>query len=371
MISGQLLPQSDARKRYEADVTKSPSKKQRNWNGVDNADSSFSVEIADTETTPSKPQKKAKSQVTEKKRSSGQSLLSLLNFNYVCDEDNIKEPMQKFRQGLIQKNVADDVADVLVSSMVASMIGKKVKAKTFKQNFKNEVEKILFPSNRTNIINEIKAKKNEPYTIVFVGINGVGKSTTLSKVAAKLSQHNFKVSISACDTFRSGAVEQLQKHCDALSLPLYSGKYGDDPAKVAKSSISKAKAEGRDVVLIDTAGRMQNNESLMKQLANLVVSNNVDLILFVGEAITGNDSVNQVTEFNNSLIDYSSVKSPRAIDGLCITKYDTIDDKAGTVLSLVHAVGKPILFVGVGQTYQDLMLVDRDFIDDVVQRLLE
>jgi len=171
----------------------------------------------------------------------------------------------------------------------------------------------------------------------------------------------------ACDTFRSGAVEQLRVHAPALELPLFEKGYGRDASGIAADGIKYAKQMGYDVVLVDTAGRMQDNEPLMRALSKLVNINNPDLVLFVGEALAGNDAVDQVRGFNQSLSEFSAGHEPRLIDGIMLTKFDTINDKVGAALSLVYTTGKPIVFVGVGQTYEDIRNLN---VDHCVKALL-
>jgi signal recognition particle receptor subunit alpha len=191
---------------------------------------------------------------------------------------------------------------------------------------------------------------------VFIGVNGVGKSTSLAKTAYYLkTKGNLRVMMAGCDNFRSGAIEQLQTHASCLDLPLYQKGYKDDPAIIAKEALQEAKSKKYDVVLIDTAGRMQGNEALMRALAKLVHVNKPDTVLFVGEALVGNDSIDQLTKFNQSLIDFAvQDQNPRVIDGIIMTKFDTVDEKVGTALNMVYTTGKPIVFVGVGQKYPHL-----------------
>jgi len=215
---------------------------------------------------------------------------------------------------------------------------------------------ILTPKKSTDILHEIRAARsqNRCYTMVFVGVNGVGKSTSLSKVAYYLKSQGCKVLIAACDTFRSGAVEQLRTHANVLEVELFERGYAKDPASVAGDAITYANENGFDCLLVDTAGRMQNNEPLMRALSKLVTNNDPDLVLFVGEALVGNDGVDQLSLFNKALIDYSPEEEPRTIDGLVLTKFDTIDDKVGAALSMVYKTGQPVMFVGTGQKYNNL-----------------
>ena len=160
--------------------------------------------------------------------------------------------------------------------------------------------------------------------------------------------------IAACDTFRSGAVEQLNQHAKVLDVPLFERGYAKDPASVAREAQKHANDNGFDCLLIDTAGRMQNNEPLMRALAKLVSSNSPDLVLFVGEALVGNDGVDQLELFDRALADYSDRADPHRIDGIVLTKFDTIDDKVGAAVSMVYKTGQPVMFVGTGQKYTNL-----------------
>ena len=190
----------------------------------------------------------------------------------------------------------------------------------------------------------------------FSGINGVGKSTTLAKVCAWLKSQQLRVMICACDTFRAGAIEQLRTHAERLAVPLFHQGYGVDPSNVARMAISTASSphSQADVVLVDTAGRMQGNVEQMAALAKLVNVNSPNLVLFVGSALDGNDSVDQLQKFNQALVDHSTENVPRTLDGIILTKFDTIDEKVGTTISLVYSSGLPIIFLGVGQHYTSL-----------------
>lgn len=262
-------------------------------------------------------------------------------------------------------------------------------------------------SRRTvDVLREVRAAKaagRRPYVITFVGVNGVGKSTSLSKVAYWLSSNGVKVSIAACDTFRAGAVEQLKTHAARLKVPLFERGYEKDPAKVAAEAVRAAARDGVDCVLVDTAGRMQDNEPLMRALAGLISTNDPDLVLFVGEALVGNDGVDQLTQFNARLLDLAPPRNvskgsssssnsnsgngsgatndnenaagttvregrPCAVDGIVLTKFDTVDDKAGAAVSMVYASGAPVMFVGCGQTYVDLKRLN---VRSVVRSLLK
>ena len=196
--------------------------------------------------------------------------------------------------------------------------------------------------------------------MVSIGVHGVGKSTNLCQAAYWLLDNGVEVGVAARDALRAGAVEQLRTHVQRLSasfpdVKLYEKGYEKDPAGVASDAIQQARRDGIDVVLVDTAGRMQDNEPLMRALAKLVYVNAPDITLFVGEALVGNDAVDQLSKFNQKLIDLAPPgRDARTIDGILLTKFDTIDDKVGAALSMTYTSGAPILFVGSGQTYVDL-----------------
>jgi signal recognition particle receptor subunit alpha len=278
-------------------------------------------------------------------------------------EADLAPALAAMQSHLQTKNVAADVASKLCSSVSKSLVGKQVgsfgsiKAEV-RKSLEEAITRILTPKSSTDILLEISQKRQrslnpslvakqqetiaEPYSICFVGVNGVGKSTNLAKVCFWLLQNKMRVLIAACDTFRSGAVEQLRIHVRNLGqlevdgervgdgtvdgkqkIELYEKGYGKDAAGIAKEALAYAKKSGFDVVLIDTAGRMQDNEPLMRALAKLVAVNSPDKIIFVGEALVGNEAVDQLTKFDNSLKDFSGISRPRGLDGMLLTKFDT------------------------------------------------
>lgn len=271
--------------------------------------------------------------------------------------------LKSFKTSLMAKNVGVEVADKLADSVRHSLVNKRTEkfttmAATVKSTLSEAMETLLTPKKSIDVLRAALAAKSagRVYTIVFLGVNGVGKSTNLSKVAYYLKQKGgLNVLMAACDTFRAGAVEQLRTHSRCLDVPLFERGYGKDPSDIAKHAIQHAASNQMDVVLVDTAGRMQDNEPLMKALAKLVAVNTPDLVLFVGEALVGNDAIDQVTKFNRALIDMSpDPRKPRGIDGMLLTKYDTVDDKVGAALSMVYVTGQPVIFVGCGQKYTHL-----------------
>ena len=200
--------------------------------------------------------------------------------------------------------------------------------------------------------------KNQVYIILFVGVNGVGKSTTLSKVAYWMQKNKLSSMVAACDTFRAGAVEQLRTHCRRLGIPLYERGYEKDPAVIAYEAVKHANRLKMDVLLIDTAGRMQDNEPLMRALSKLINLNKPNFTLFVGEALVGNEASDQLKIFNQRLLDLIDEQKHTAVDGIILSKCDTVGDKIGAAISMVYSNNIPIIFLGCGQTYTDLRRFD-------------
>ncbi|CAO1617337.1 unnamed protein product [Jaminaea pallidilutea] len=329
--------------------------------------------------------------LTGKTGATGSSLFSrLTGSGKSLSQADLQPTLNAMQSHLQSKNVAADVAQRLCASVGRSLEGKTLSTfgsvrKEVRIALEEAITRVLTPRNSTDLMLEINDKLNrqkagpgaqkQPYALAFVGVNGVGKSTNLAKVCFWLLQNQKRVLIAACDTFRSGAVEQLRVHVRNLGelsvggskvkeplpdggvkLELYERGYGKDAAGIAASALSYARQSGFDVVLIDTAGRMQDNEPLMRALAKLVATNNPDRVIFVGEALVGNEAVDQLTRFDKSLKDFSgkSGDAARGLDGMLLTKFDTIDDKVGTALTATSVTGLPIYFVGVGQTYTDL-----------------
>jgi len=199
-------------------------------------------------------------------------------------------------------------------------------------------------------------KNKKPIKLMFVGVNGTGKTSAIAKIAFRLKKQSISSVISASDTFRAGAIEQLEKHATKLGIKLIKDKAGSDPAAIAFDSIEHAKARHKEVVLIDTAGRMQTNTNLMDEMRKIKRVSKPDMIIFVGDSLAGNDVVEQAIQFDKVV----------GIDAAILTKLDA-DAKGGAALSIAYAVGKPILFFSVGQRYGDLVpfnpewLVDRIF----------
>lgn len=316
------------------------------------------------------------------------SIWKSISYNKTLTEEDLRGVLDQLRDHLTSKNVAAETAEELCKSLSEKLEGQSVNSwlnlKKFARDALQEaILNILNPSRTINILREIQAKPKPPYVIVFCGVNGVGKSTNLAKIANWLINNQVKVLVIACDTFRAGAIEQLRTHVMALKsihergknaptkIELFEKGYGRDSAAIAMEGINYARNNKFDCVMVDTAGRMQDNEPLMRQLAKLIKINVPDLTLFVGEALVGNEAVDQLTKFNKSLLDCgcrAEGSSRSAIDGIVLTKFDTIDDQVGAAISMTYVTGQPIVFVGVGQTYRDLKQLDAKAVTKALMR---
>ncbi|KAA0177684.1 hypothetical protein FNF27_00856 [Cafeteria roenbergensis] len=316
--------------------------------------------------------------------------LSVFSGGHTLTASDLSSVGEELQEHLRTKNVTGPVAEGIVNAVLEKLVGTRAGAfdsmlDVVRSALRTSIHRLLTPRTHIDPISDARANAERahgaaggaagaaasgfrPYVIVFTGINGVGKSTSLSKVIYHLKDSGLKPMVAACDTFRSGAVEQLRRHTDALEVPLFQQGYSKEPALVARAAIAEATKTGCDVVCVDTAGRMQSNRKLMQELASLVASNRPDLVLFVGEALAGSDSVDQLKEFNRSLVGLAPEgTSPRGVDGIFLTKCDTIDDKIGAAVSMVHETSIPIVFMGTGQRYTDMKRLNVDF---VVQSLM-
>ncbi|KAJ3435171.1 signal recognition particle receptor subunit alpha [Anaeramoeba flamelloides] len=309
--------------------------------------------------------KKKSNETKKKKKGKVANFFKGLKGNKELDEETLEPILEKFRDHLISRNVDSEIAQKISDSVLLGLKGKQIGTfqrvvKIVREKIEEVLIKILTPKRVVNILRDIgiSKKKKEPYSIVFVGVNGTGKSTSLAKTCYWLLQNNFTVLIAACDTFRSGAVDQLRVHSNVLGVPLFEWGYGKPPANIAQKAIAHAKSNNIDVVLIDTAGRMQDNELQMRALANLIELNKPNFVAFVGEALVGNIGKDQLIKFNQGISDYSKTNKTQLINGIFLTKFDTIDDKVGAALSMTYSSGIPIVFLGVGQQYVDLKKMD-------------
>mmetsp|Transcript_60567 Transcript_60567/g.148601 ORF Transcript_60567/g.148601 Transcript_60567/m.148601 type:complete len:627 (+) Transcript_60567:138-2018(+) len=301
--------------------------------------------------------------------SSLQGMFQQMTGQKVLTNSDLDKPIQEIHKMLTSKNVAADIATKICDRVRSNLVGQRLnsmyRVKTaVRQALEQVINELLESSTQLDLLREVVAKRDagmssffnknnqrRPYVIVVVGLNGVGKSTSLAKLAYYLKTNGCTPLLAACDTFRSGAVEQLAVHAKCLELPLYSKGYSKDPSTVANLAIEEATKNGNDVVLVDTAGRMQNNLPLMKALGKLAAENRPDMVVFVGEALVGNDGVDQVKMFDKAI---SYQNKSQKVNSILLTKFDTVSDKVGAALTMTHVTNAPILFVGTGQKYHHL-----------------
>ena len=289
---------------------------------------------------------------TESVESSEEDKSGLLSFirHKTISEKDLDDILSELEMALLEGDVALEVAEQIVNTVKQDLVGRKIKRRNdvtefTKDALKNAISEILNvdSQNIDDLIVE-KRKQGEPLKIMFVGINGTGKTTTIAKLATYFIEKNYTPVIAASDTFRAGAIEQITHHADKIGVKIIKHKKGSDPAAVAYDAVEHARAQGKDLVLIDTAGRMQTNINLMDEMKKIQRVVKPDFIIFVGDALTGNDAVEQARKFNEAV----------GIDGVILTKADA-DAKGGAALSIGYVINKPILFLGTGQSYSDII----------------
>jgi fused signal recognition particle receptor len=285
---------------------------------------------------------------------------SILTGKISLTESDIEDTLWQLNLDLIQSDVAVETAEHITNQLKEKLVGVQIDRKNIHtfitQQIRDTIAGIFDSCEEVNILDKIN-KSRKPLKIVFLGVNGTGKTTTIAKVALHLMEHNLKVVLAAGDTFRAGAIEQLQKHGSALGIRVITHKKGADPAAVIYDAVEHAKAKGIDVVLADTAGRMQTNVNLLDELEKIIRVNKPDLRIFVGDSLTGNDAVEQAREFNKSV----------GFDAVILTKMDA-DAKGGSAISIAHESRKPIIFVGTGQKYEDFHEFDpKWFIENILK----
>jgi fused signal recognition particle receptor len=271
-------------------------------------------------------------------------------------EDEVEKVLWEFELALLESDVAEEVVKALTSRVKQEVVGLRISRSAPTQDYlKAKLLEIIreefFKAKTIDLIQQISEKKakGEPYVIVFLGINGTGKTTTIAKFANLLKEKGFSVILACADTHRAGAIEQLTTHADKLGIKVISQRYGADPAAVARDAVIHAKKHRVDAVLVDTAGRMQTSRNLMDEMEKIIRVVKPDLKIFVGDALAGNDAVSQAKEFQKFT----------NFDGVVLTKVDA-DVKGGAALSIVYVTGKPILYLGTGQRYDSLKPFDPD-----------
>ncbi len=267
-------------------------------------------------------------------------------------EKELNKALGELRKVLIKNEVSVEATEAITDQVKKELLGAEAKrfsdpSPIIVSALRHSLLKILMADGTSiDILEETKRyqEKSEPLVILFLGINGTGKTTTIAKIGNLLKKNGYSVVFAAADTFRAGSIQQLSLHAEKLGIRVIKQDYGADPSAVAYDAVDHAFAKGIDVVLIDTAGRMQNNENLMRELQKIKRVIDPQLTLFIGDALAGNDATRQAREFHSKI----------GISGSILTKADA-DVKGGATISVTYATNKPITYLGVGQGYDDLV----------------
>lgn len=292
-------------------------------------------------------------EVEKPKLTTATRVKSILAKSVKLSEKDIDSILRDLHVGLLQSDIAMETSEDIIRQLKANLTGKEIEKgkihEFVQETLKGVLLKTLTPSEDISLIEQIK-ESEKPYLILFLGVNGTGKTTTIAKVADYLRRKGFSCVLAAGDTFRAGAIEQIDKHAKNLGIKVISHQKGADAAAVVYDGAAHAKARNIDVVLADSAGRMHTNVNLMDELTKIIRVNKPNLKIFVGDALTGNDALEQAREFNEKV----------GVDAVILTKMDA-DAKGGAAISIAHGIKKPILFVGLGQAYSDLKEFDSEW----------
>ena len=277
----------------------------------------------------------------------------------IIEEEELEEPLEELELALLQGDVEMSVAGEITQRLREELVG-QTRAQV--QTGEVMVQRAIGDALRDVIgvgqfdFEERIAQADKPVTIIFTGVNGVGKTTTIAKMSRYLEDRGYSAVLANGDTYRAGANEQIEEHADALGKKIITHEQGGDPAAVIYDAVEYAKAHDVDVVLGDTAGRLHTSKDLMAQLEKIDRVVDPDMTLFVDEAVAGQDATNRAKQFNDAA----------EIDGVVLTKADA-DSQGGAAVSIAHVTGKPILFLGVGQGYDDLERFDPE---EIVRRVV-
>lgn len=282
---------------------------------------------------------------------------AILEGETILDDKDLETPLEELEIALLESDVALSVAEEIISSVKKELVGKRKRWGVDTEGLvKRAIKDALlnvFAADAELDFEEFVAKSEKPVNIVFVGVNGTGKTTSIAKVAKNLLGTGYSVVIASADTYRAGATEQIETHASNLGIKVIKHQYGADPAAVVYDAMKYARANRKEVILADTAGRMHTSINLMEQLKKICRVTKPDLVIFVDEAVAGNDAVERAKKFNEVI----------GIDASMLTKVD-VDAKGGAAISIAHSTSKPILFLGTGQGYDDLEKFDAEWLVD-------
>ncbi len=274
--------------------------------------------------------------------------------------EELEEELWNFELKLIENNVTEKVAKGIAEELKNQLLNKKVKRTEKTENiigkaFKENLAKLLENIKEYDLIEEIKKKGKKPFVIALLGVNGSGKTTATAKLCYLLKNKGFNCLLACADTFRAGAIEQLEIHAKNLDVEVIKHKYGASPTAVAYDAVQVAHKKNVDIVLIDTAGRMQTDTDLIEEMKKLVRVVKPDATLLVIDSLTGNDAFKQAEIFAKEI----------GYDGFILTKVDA-DEKGGVVLSVTYETKKPIVFISHGMNYDDLTATNKEWIIDKI-----
>ena len=269
----------------------------------------------------------------------------------------LDEILDELETDLLMADMGHDAVVDVMTALRGTLIGARIDRKADLSKVIDEALRnallTLLEAGYWDFDKTIKAFVTEgtPVALMMVGVNGTGKTTTSAKIAHRLTNQGYSVVLAAADTFRAGAIDQLANHAERIGVRCIRSQRGGDAAAVARDACESAASRGEDIVIIDTAGRMQNKTNLMEELRKVHRVTRPHLVLFVADALAGNDAVVQAREFQRML----------SFDGAVLCKLDT-DAKGGAALSISHVTGRPIVLAGVGQEYDDLMNFDPNWL---------
>lgn len=264
----------------------------------------------------------------------------------LLDEKDVAEPLQDLEIVLLENDVALPVAEAIVEHMRSDLVGRRRK-------IGSSVDTLVLDTLRGALLSVLGEglsltgyidTHERPVKVLFTGVNGTGKTTSIAKIASYLKKQGYSVVIGSGDTFRAGANEQMKTHAERIGVKVIRHQEGADPSAVLFDAVQYATAHSIDVVLADTAGRFHNRANLMNQLDKIRRVMKPDLVVYVDEAVAGNDAVIRAEEFNNAV----------GTDAVVLTKAD-MDPRGGAAISIAHTIGKPVMFLGVGQGYDDVV----------------
>lgn len=299
----------------------------------------------------------------ERLKSAFTSITQLATHTTLSQED-VDKILWDLEVSLIESDVASEAIESITASLKTKLVGSKIQRSEDREHFveeqlKSAIRDTFANTTKVDVISLIKEKRKKsrdsPFVILFLGINGTGKTTTVAKFANLLKKNKLSVVLACADTHRAGAIEQLSEHASRLGIKAIAQSYGSDPAAVSKDAQLYAQSHNIDVVIIDSAGRIQTSKNLMEEMGKIVRVVQPDMKIFVGDSLAGNDAISQAKEFQK-VTDFNAA---------ILTKADA-DVKGGAALSIAYITKRPVIYLGVGQSYDDIIEFDIDkFIDEL------